>query len=713
MINDDDDYPGTLADIVETPILTLDDDLSMIYPFVTKIEVTEHNGSTLVDDVAPGQTVDVHVSYNRDMDTTVQPSITYGGEDPFTDYMVSGEWKNAREWVGTTKVSAVSTGGNMIFRAKGGRAASDHWLVCGTDQQRFQFIVNAASAQSAVLNATGGAGKVTLNWAQNDYELLAGYNLYRSTSETSGFKKLNDTVLTDLSYVDTNVASGVTYYYYFTMVDTDGTEIADAKSNTVHAAPLDNVKPTVTHTPVVTAKAGQALTVSTEASDNIAVSAVTLYYRVKDNGGAYIGVPMTYNATAKRYSATIPASAVTSAGVDYYIEARDAAGNTATAGSAAIPYVISAESKVTLLTVYPNTVNVGAAPETMTVYGTNFAEGMTVKVGGVTIEQYTVNADGTQISFAMPQLTIGAYSVSVTKDGDTVTLPSAVTCQDSASYVQLNAGTGVPGVKLELPLYAVMSGPMYSLRAEIEVPSALFTAATAAAADGFNGQIQSSWRSGVLTISMIHAQGVTVSNSAPVATVSLTPRALDTATTAQLSLKAAYLNDTSVISTPVTVPVAITPSYDLTASVTYYQGNAPVSGVAVSAGNISGTTDATGSVKLEKINRKTVDVTASKTGYDDAVNLLDVLMLLQGLVGDVTLNEYQRLAADVNNDGKVTEMDAVMILRKLVQLEDGYDAGAWRFVPATKNMTLSDSTNTVSFIAILVGDVDGSWKAAQ
>ena len=113
----------------------------------------------------------------------------------------------------------------------------------------------------------------------------------------------------------------------------------------------------------------------------------------------------------------------------------------------------------------------------------------------------------------MPQLAIGTYSVSVTKDGDTVTLPSAVTCQDSASYVQLNAGTGVPGVKLELPLYAVMSGPMYSLRAEIEVPSALFTAATAAAADGFNGQIQSSWRSGVLTISMIHAQGVTVSNN--------------------------------------------------------------------------------------------------------------------------------------------------------------------------------------------------------
>lgn len=714
MIIDDDDYPGTLADIVETPILTLDDDLSMIYPFVTKIWVTEQGGSTVVEDAAPGQTVDVHVAYNRDMWRNEQPMISYGGEAPFTDYLVSGDWATDREWIGTAKISAVATGGNMIFRAKGGRAADDHWLECGTDQQRFQFNVNAASAQSAVLNGTGGAGKVTLNWIQNDYDLLAGYNLYRSTKADSGFTKLNDTVLTGTSYVDTDVASGVTYYYYFTMVNTDGEEIADAKSNTVAAAPLDDVPPVVAHTPVTSAKKGQALTLSAEASDNIAVSNVTLYYRVAGSSSAYTGVPMTYNSAAKRYSATIPAAAMTDAGVWYYIEARDGAGNTATGGSAAVPYVISTDSRQSLLAVTPNVLNVNAAPGNMTVYGANFNEGMTVKVGTQEIAAYTVSGDGTQITFAAPALAVGSYAIYVTKDGYTATLASAVTCQDNSSYVQLNSGEGMPGVTLRLPLYATMSGPMYALRAEIEVPAASFSAATAVQYDeNFNGQFASSWRNGVLTISMVNANGIAVSAEQPVAYVELTPKAIDAPTIAQLTLRAAYLNDTSVLSAPVNVSVLVTPSYDLSVNVSYYQGGAAVSGVTVTAANVSGVTDAGGNVLLSAINRKDVSVTASKSDYDSAVNLLDALLMLQYLIGDEELTEYQLLAADVNGNGTVTEMDVVAILRKMVQLDDSFSGGAWRFVPAVNSVTLSESGNSLNFIAILVGDVDGSWKDTQ
>ncbi len=179
MIQDDDDAAGVLGNIVETPILTLEDDLSEIYPFVTKVWLTEQGGDVEVEDAAPGKTYDVHVTYNRDMEQTVQPSVTYGGDSPYTDYAVHGDWVSDREWVGTTKISSVATGGTMIFRTNGGCAADDNWLVCGADELRFQFNINSASALAMVLNATGGVNRVDLSWAQNDYEVLGGYNLYR------------------------------------------------------------------------------------------------------------------------------------------------------------------------------------------------------------------------------------------------------------------------------------------------------------------------------------------------------------------------------------------------------------------------------------------------------------------------------------------------------------------------------------------------------
>lgn len=52
----------------------------------------------------------------------------------------------------------------------------------------------------------------------------AGYNVYRSTSASSGFKKANDSVVTQTCYVDTNSAAkaGTFYYYKVTSLNTLG-----------------------------------------------------------------------------------------------------------------------------------------------------------------------------------------------------------------------------------------------------------------------------------------------------------------------------------------------------------------------------------------------------------------------------------------------------------------------------------------------------------
>jgi hypothetical protein len=41
------------------------------------------------------------IIFNRDMDTTKQPMVTFGPAEPFTDFSVPGDWTDARTWEGS------------------------------------------------------------------------------------------------------------------------------------------------------------------------------------------------------------------------------------------------------------------------------------------------------------------------------------------------------------------------------------------------------------------------------------------------------------------------------------------------------------------------------------------------------------------------------------------------------------------------------------
>ena len=61
---------------------------------------------------------------------------------------------------------------------------------------------------------------IKLYWFPNSETDLAGYRLYRSTSETEGFTELARPGAADSTYVDAAVEPGVKYYYSITAVDT-------------------------------------------------------------------------------------------------------------------------------------------------------------------------------------------------------------------------------------------------------------------------------------------------------------------------------------------------------------------------------------------------------------------------------------------------------------------------------------------------------------
>ncbi len=339
----DADWDVSRNDLIQEPYLTLDDDMSEIYPFVTEAYLTDKDGNR-IDKVSGAQTVKMHVKFNRDMASDIQPMVTYGGSEPYTDFAVSGDWANAREWVSEFKIDPYIDLGTMYIRVKGAAAADDKWLVTGNDWGRFKFEITNSSAQSMSLTGEGQFGKNVLSWMQDDYDTLAGYNIYRATKydadkkpEEQKFTKVNKSVLNadELSFIDENVKAGTDYYYYFTVVDTDLNE--SKASNVVSCCPLEGEPPVIVHTPVKTLTPDKAIAITADITDNVKVAGATLYYKNK-SADSWKSVDMR-NTTGSVYKATIAAYEVTDEEILYYITATDGA-NVGYCGTADEPNVI-------------------------------------------------------------------------------------------------------------------------------------------------------------------------------------------------------------------------------------------------------------------------------------------------------------------------------------------------------------------------------------
>jgi predicted phage tail protein len=95
---------------------------------------------------------------------------------------------------------------------------------------------NTSSNSTAVvaLSGTGVPLAVDLSWsAPSTSAQIAGYNVYRATGSSSSFAKLNGSVNSPASFMDSTVAAGTTYEYYVTTVDSSGAESTPSNTATV------------------------------------------------------------------------------------------------------------------------------------------------------------------------------------------------------------------------------------------------------------------------------------------------------------------------------------------------------------------------------------------------------------------------------------------------------------------------------------------------
>ena len=335
-ILDFDDYQS-MADLNEGTILETIPET--VWPVVRSVSLRDASGEEITT-VGAGKTT-FTVTFNRDMDTEMPLQVRFGSSYPYADFEVAGQWLDSRTWEGSTTMTSLIANGIQYWSIANGRSAEGH-LKLYKDWGRFSFSIDTSSALAMTMQAEAADDGVILTWAQDDFDTLAGYNVYRCDREDGQYTKLNTSVIpADVkTFTDTNVTPGQMYYYNFTVVKTDLSESDTSGKVSVRAK--DTMAPNIYHDGVYSAFTGSKLIISATANDNLQIDKVELFYRVI---GAERWRAVTMTAVNDRYSAVIPSSDVTTAGLEYYIRAFDGV-NYAYKGTAEQPFVIAVSEAV-------------------------------------------------------------------------------------------------------------------------------------------------------------------------------------------------------------------------------------------------------------------------------------------------------------------------------------------------------------------------------
>jgi len=708
-IRDFEDYPD-LSKIIYKPFLTTAPETA--YPFVTDVFLTtDLEEETNI--VSIGVTT-FTVEFNRDMDITQPLGVYFGPDYPYTDYKVEGEWVDARTWVGTFIITPLTGDGKMFFRIRDGRAADDHWLTLGDDDGRFLFEIITSGAESMNLQASGAEGRVILSWIQDDFELLAGYDVYRSTSIDGYYEKINSTVIPkdEKEYSDYNVTPGMVYYYKFTVVKTDLT--SSDFSNTAAAAAYDTIAPTMSHLPIRTVNLGTDMLVSVYAYDNIGVESVLLYYRAY--GEVEYHIVDLIKGQYDQYSTRLFITEDYIDGLEYYLVVGDEL-TTIYSGTDSAPHFVEVKDIPTITSISPSRVSVQGGEE-ITISGANFKDGSNVYIGNKEA-LFVTFIDENTIKVTAPNNFPSLVNVTVENPtGDQSTLTNALEYYSDEVQAQIPTVKGQVGQEILVPVTLQNLSGLISMDLGIGYDASVLQYVgyiKGNIATRFTTIVNSSV-SGTIQIAM--ASDVTISGSGEI--IYLKFKVLKSPDVeSAITLSKVELNGGNIDVTKVDGKFIEDVVFTYQGTVYYYANQTTVNNVRIV---LSGekeyvaTTFADGSYSLQEIEAGNYVLTIEKRDETSAISAFDASMILRKSVGLDSLNSNQMIAADVNNDGAVNSFDAALILQYVAGLRvlpfEGR-TNIWVFSENNSNLGYVSSSTTGKVItAILIGDVSGNYQAS-
>jgi hypothetical protein len=690
------------------------------YPFVEQVLI---NG-------APAESIpklnsgraDFTVTFNRDMDMTVEPFVTFGPSSPHTEFQVTARdwnfqpmtsgWLNPRTWQGSTQITPMSGDGFHLMRISGAGAADDPWLVSGYDVGRFRFEVKSMAVAAMALQANGQEGAIHLQWQQDDFEMLAGYNLYRATSATGPWTKLNTTVIPPGSenYDDFAVSPAVPMYYKFSVLSTDFEE--SDFSNVAMAAAIDTVAPAIIHVPVTTAAPARGMRVTATATDNLRVTAVTVHYRPLGSAGAYTAMPAA-NLTGDQWTATIPGAVVVAPGLEYYVVATDGISE-AFSGTPVLPHQVTVSNVPTLSSVAPSR-GPATGGTAVTLSGMLFEPGISVLFGGVLASDVQV-LNGSQLTCVTPAHFPALVDVKVINpDLTESTLLNGFRFEETGVVVSLPSTSGDFGSQVDLAVSASNLVGLRGMDLTLTWNPAVLTAVSARV-----GTVTAGWglaanlnTAGRAMLSMANAGAVSGGGSLVVLRFNVIG---SPPVSSPLVIESVSLNDGAMTASRSDGLFTVNGFFDLAGNVRYFTGGTPVPGVALAlagVGTFPTTTAANGTFALTGIPTGSYLLTPTKANNMNGITAFDASMVLQKAAGLLNLSADETRAADVNRNGTVSAMDAAYILEAAVGAIQMPFPGAgrvWDFLPEQRTYPLLNTNLTdQDFTAVLVGDVSGNW----
>ena len=227
---------------------------------VDYIEVDGYDPQDQADEIPPigvGKHK-IAVGFNRAMDQSVIPTITFGVRPPYTQKSVDmdGYWFDPYTYIANFTIDgrSASDGLNRIRVTDYKQKGSDFEMPM--EAYRYNINIQAAGSMSTGMLARAGVGKVSLSWETDDEDFadLMGYNIYRYTrqnnedgtlGESLDTIQINQTIIESVengegSFIDYDVVPGTTYFYFLREIGTDLTQ--HDVSNTVAATPLTATK---------------------------------------------------------------------------------------------------------------------------------------------------------------------------------------------------------------------------------------------------------------------------------------------------------------------------------------------------------------------------------------------------------------------------------------------------------------------------------------
>jgi len=155
---------------------------------------------------------------------------------------------------------------------------------------------------------------------------------------------------------------------------------------------------------------------------------------------------------------------------------------------------------------------------------------------------------------------------------------------------------------------------------------------------------------------------------------------------------------------------------NISGSAIYWSGDKPIpDAVCTLTGDntLSDTTDENGQYIIAGIPAGSYVLTPVKQNHFNGITAYDAALVLRHVADIAPLTGYQALAADVNQSGEISSLDASYILQKSVGLIETFPdtPSMWIFDPTsyTYPSLLEDQINQ-DFTAILLGDPTGNWE---